>query len=60
MSKKKKEGKVLPFRIGLGSSKPREPMTFDQAMDVILDPANVPPKPKKKAKSGKNQGPKKP
>lgn len=26
-----------PKRFGMGSSKP--PMTFDQAMDVILDPA---------------------
>lgn len=45
MSKKKKEGQALPFRIGLGSSKPPEPMTFDDAMDVLMDPANLPPKP---------------
>jgi hypothetical protein len=51
-NKKNEDG---PFRIGMGSSRP--PMTFDQAMDVILDPANrgKAPKPKsaKRRKKGK-------
>lgn len=59
MSKKKDDKGILPFRIGMGSAKP--PMTFDQAMDVILDPANLPPKPKprKKAKGSKSPDQKK-
>ena len=59
MSKKKKEGQVLPFRIGLGSSKPPEPMTFDDAMDVLMDPANLPPKGFKPPTKG-SKGDKKP
>lgn len=57
MSKKKKDGHVLSFRIGMGSTKP--PMTFDQAMGVILDPANLPPKPKGKSKGSKSSRSKK-
>jgi hypothetical protein len=38
MPNKKNDGG--PFRISMGSSRP--PMSFDQAMDVILDPANKP------------------
>jgi hypothetical protein len=59
MSKKKKEGQVLPFRIGLGSSKPPQPMTFDDAMDVLMDPANLPPKGWKPPPKG-SKGPRKP
>jgi hypothetical protein len=57
MTKKKDDKGVLPFRIGMGSTKP--PMTFDEAMGVILDPANLPPKRKKPAKGGKKPGRKK-
>lgn len=41
MSKKKQVRMHEPFKIGLSGS--RVPITFDQAMDVILDPVNIRP-----------------
>lgn len=50
-NKKHDEG---PVRISMGSSRP--PMSFDQAMDVILDPANKPNVDKLKAAKRKKKG----
>lgn len=49
VSKKKISRMHEPFKVGLSGAK--APMTFDQAMDVILDPVNIKP-PKKGKKSG--------
>lgn len=49
-----KKDEIGPVRIGMGSSRP--PMTFDQAMDVILDPANKPKVDKLKAAKRKKKG----
>lgn len=40
---KKKAEDTPPMRFGLGNARPT-PMPFEDAMDVLMDPANLPPK----------------